>query len=122
MASKKHSLPDSFLLAFSGIFKVIKDERNIKIHLIITAIVILMGLFLAISKMEWLVIFLIVGATLAAEVFNSSIEEICDLLREENHLEYQRTKFIRDVSAGAVLILVITSVAIGLVIFLPYLL
>ncbi len=122
MAPKKHSMLDSFLFAFSGIAKVIKKERNIKIHLAATALVILLGLFLGITKSEWLALFLIIGAILAAEVFNSSLEAICDLLKEENHLEYQRTKFIRDASAGAVLILSITSVVIGLIIFLPYLL
>ncbi len=110
----------AFPFAFNGILSVIKKERNIKFHLLATFLVILLGLFLGITKTEWLIIVLIIAAVLAAEVFNSSLEGIGDLLREENHLDYQRTKFMRDASAGAVLILAMASVVIGLIIFLPY--
>lgn len=112
----------SFPLAFSGILQVVKKERNIKFHLLAMIIVVILGLILAITKIEWLVIVLIIGLVLAAETFNSAIEEICNFLKKENHLEYQETKLIRDVSAGAVLILAIASVIIGIIIFLPYLL
>lgn len=119
---KEYSLIDSFKLAFSGIFAVIKKERNVKIHLLATVVVVFLGVILGITKTEWLAIILIIAAILAAETFNSAIEETCDLLKEENNLEYRRTKLIRDTSAGAVLILTLASVVIGLIIFLPYLL
>lgn len=119
-ASKKPSLFKSILLAFSGILEVIKTERNIKIHLLATIAVIFLGLFLGISKIEWLIIILIIAAVFVAEIFNSTTEEICNLLKRENNLDYQETKFIRDVSAGAVLILALASVIIGAIIFLPY--
>ncbi|MBU3956732.1 diacylglycerol kinase family protein [Patescibacteria group bacterium] len=121
-ASKKPSLSRPFSFAFSGIWEVIKAERNIKVHLVLAALAILLGLILGISRLEWLAIVLIISAVLVAEIFNSAIEEICNLLRRENHLDYQETKFIRDTSAGAVLILAIASIIIGAIIFLPYLL
>ena len=111
-----------FSFAFSGILSVIKAERNIKIHLVLAAFAILLGLILGISRLEWLAIILIIAAVLVAEIFNSAIEEICNIIRREDHLDYKETKFIRDVSAGAVLILAIASVIIGAIIFLPYLL
>jgi len=79
-------------------------------------------LILGINRLEWLVIILIISAVLVAEILNSAIEEICNIIKRENHLDYQETKFIRNASAGAVLILAIASVIIGAIIFLPYLL
>ncbi len=101
---------------------MVKREKNIKFHLLMTMIALILGLILGITKIEWLVVILIIAVVLAAETFNSAIEEICNLLKKENNLDYQETKLIRDVSAGAVLILAIASVIIGLMIFLPYLL
>jgi len=112
----------AFSFAFSGISEVIKKERNIKIHLLLAAAAILLGLFLGISRLEWLAIVLIIAAVLVAEILNSAIEEICNIIKREDNLDYKETKFIRDASAGAVLILAIASVVIGAIIFLPYLL
>jgi len=121
-ATKKPSLSRPFSFAFSGIIEVIKTERNIKIHLFLATLAILLGLILGINRLEWLVIILIISAVLVAEILNSAIEEICNIIKRENHLDYQETKFIRNASAGAVLILAIASVIIGAIIFLPYLL
>lgn len=112
----------AFPLAFSGILQVVKKEKNIKFHLFAAFSTIILGLVLGITKTEWLAIILIIAVVLAAETFNSAIEEVCNLLKKENHLDYQKTKLIRDISAGAVLLLAITSVIIGAIIFLPYLL
>ena len=122
MPTKKPSLSRPFSFAFSGIWEAIKAERNIKIHLFLATLAILLGLILGINRLEWLVIILIISAVLVAEILNSAIEEICNIIKRENHLDYQETKFIRDASAGAVLILAIASVIIGAIIFLPYLL
>lgn len=110
----------AFPFAFSGIKKAVKKERNLKFHLLVALLIIIFGFVLKITRTEWLILVLIMAAVLSAEIFNSALEGICDLLKEENNLGYQRTKFIRDASAGAVLILALASVIIGLIIFLPY--
>ena len=79
------------------------------------------GFLLTITVTEWLILILTIVAVLAAEIFNSALEALCDLIKEENHLGYKRTGFIRDASAGAVLILSLGAVLIGSLIFLPYL-
>ena len=112
---------NSFLLAFSGILRTIKKERNIKIHLLAAFLVVFLGVTVGLTKPEWLVIVFLIGVILAAEIFNSCIEEICNLLNQKLQLAYKETKVIRDVSAGAVLILAITSVVLALIIFFPYL-
>ena len=115
------SLSSSFGFAFSGIWFTIKKERNIKIHLLATILAILAGIYFKISRTEWLVLVLIISLVLAAEVFNSAIEGICNLLKEKLNLNYNQTTLIRNFSAGAVLILAIGSVILGIIIFLPYL-
>lgn len=119
---KKHSLLVSIRLAFLGILLAVKKERNLKLHLVVAALVVLFGATVGLTKAEWLSIIFIIFAVFAAETFNSAVEGICDILKEKLNLGYEETKAIRDISAGAVLLLAIASVILGLVIFLPYLL
>lgn len=121
MEKNKHSLIESFKFAFSGIWQAIKKERNIKIHLLAATLAILAGIYFGISKVEWLVLILIISLVLAAEIFNSAIEDICNLLNKKLNLDYNQTTTIRNFSAGAVLILAISSLILGLIIFFPYL-
>jgi len=117
--TSKYSLASSFGFAFSGIWQAIKKERNIKIHLTFAILVILVGLYFNIAKVEWLALIIIISLVLAAEIMNSSIEELCNLLKEKLNLEFSETTLIRNFSAGAVLILALASVILDLLIFLP---
>jgi len=118
---KKFSLIDSIKLASSGVLRVIKTERNMKIHLLIASMVILAGLFFGISRLEWLVIILIIRLVLAAEIFNAAIEQTCDYIDKQHDLKFGETKIARDMAASAVWLLAIASMIIGVLIFLPHL-
>ena len=113
---KKNRLLHSFRYAISGIKEAFKQERNLKIHLIIAIIVIIMGFVLSISFFEWSLIFLAIGGMLSLEMMNSSIERVVDLVTEDFH---PLAKAAKDIAAGAVLIFAAISVVIGLIIFLP---
>ncbi|WNS74338.1 diacylglycerol kinase family protein [Bacillus sp. DTU_2020_1000418_1_SI_GHA_SEK_038] len=113
---KKNRLIYSFRYAISGINEAFKQERNLKIHLLVSIIVILMGLVLSISYIEWLFILLAIGGMLSLELLNSSIERVVDLVTEDYH---PLAKAAKDIAAGAVLIFAVISVIIGLIIFLP---
>ncbi|WP_102274524.1 diacylglycerol kinase family protein [Cytobacillus massiliigabonensis] len=115
-SAKKHRLIQSFGFAFTGIRSVIMNERNMKIHLGISLIVILTGLWLSLSKLEWLFIFLAIGGMLSLEMINTAIERAIDLVTDEYH---PLAKDAKDIAAGAVLLYAILSVIIGLIIFLP---
>lgn len=117
---KKQSLLSFFSYAREGILRVIKTERNFKIHLLAAFLVVLLGLFVGINKTEWLVLILIIFSVLAAETFNSALEETANVMKKRLDLDYNQTTFARNMSAGAVLLLAIASVIIGLIIFLPY--
>ncbi|MEH7124099.1 diacylglycerol kinase family protein [Bacillus sp. JJ1532] len=113
---RKNRLLHSFGYAMSGIKKAFKQEKNLNIHLFVSIIVILMGLLLSISILEWLIILLAIGGMLSLEMINSSIERVVDLVTEDYH---PLAKAAKDMAAGAVLIFAIISVIIGLIIFLP---
>lgn len=106
----------SFSFAFQGISTALKNERNIKIHVCVSGVVLLLGLWFSLSKIEWLFILLAIGGMIALELLNTAIERIVDLVTEEFH---PLAKQAKDIAAGAVLIYAILSVIIGLIIFFP---
>jgi undecaprenol kinase len=115
-SAKKHRLLKSFQFAFTGIRTTILGERNMRIHLIISIIVILIGIWLSLSKLEWLFITFAIGGMLALEMINTAIERVVDLITEDYH---PLAKEAKDIAAGAVLLYAIISVIVGLIIFLP---
>lgn len=113
---KKHRFIYSFYYALSGIITAVKAERNLKIHLTLSGVVIILGFSLSITLIEWLVILIMVGGMLTAEMMNSAIERVVDLVTEDYH---PLAKQAKDIAAGAVLFFAITSVLIGVLIFGP---
>ena len=106
----------SFNHAFRGIYVFIKTTKNAWIHLLVGAVVILLGINFELSSFEWIAIVFAIGMVLAAEAFNTAIEIDMDLTSPDFHPYARNTK---DVAAGAVLITSITAIAVGLIIFLP---
>lgn len=119
MPGKKDPLIKSFGYAFEGLFTVIKKERNMKIHCMAAILVVLFGIFLGISKTEWIICFLLFGMIMALECVNTAIEAVVDLVTEEIH---PKAKLAKDAAAGAVLIAAIFAAIVGLMIFIPKLL
>lgn len=108
----------SFKHAFAGIFYLIKTQPNFRIHLLAATLATLTGLYFNISQTQWLIIVFTICLVLIAEAVNTSIESMIDLLTDKYHTS---AKIAKDVSAGMVLITAISSVIIGLLIFIPYL-
>lgn len=106
----------SFRFACQGILHAVKNERNLKIHICISGVVLFLGLWLSLSLVEWLFILFAIGGMITFELLNTAIERIVDLVTKEYH---PLAKQAKDVAAGAVLIYAILSVIIGLIIFLP---
>ncbi len=109
----------SFKYAFNGIKKLFITQHNSRIHLTIALLVIIAGFFFHISKTEWFVVVIVTGLVFAAELFNSAIESVVDLISPEYHKKAENAK---DYAAGAVLIAAIISAIAGLIIFAPKLL
>ena len=105
----------SFKYAVSGIIYCIKTQRNILIQLFFAIIAICLGIFLKISKFEWAIIIFAILFVIFAEMLNTAVETVVDLVTEEYN---EKAKIAKDVAAGAVLISAINSVAMGLIIFM----
>lgn len=115
--NKRAPLLKSFGFAFSGIIRVIKEERNIKIHLVAALFVMALAFYFNMSRNDWLILLLIITIVISLELVNSSIEAVVDLASPELHPLAKKAK---DVAAGAVLVAAIISVIIGVLLFFPY--
>lgn len=113
---KKDPLYKSFGYAFQGIFNTIRTERNIKIHCLAAILVTAFGIWLRISKTEWMICFILFGLILALELVNTAVEAAVDLCTEERRPLAKKAK---DAAAGAVLIAAIFAAVIGFMIFIP---
>jgi len=109
----------SFKYALKGIVYVIWNEANFTIHIIAASLVIILGIICDLSPTEWFFIILTIAMVMTAEIFNSAVEQLVDIIRPEQNKKAGR---IKDISAGAVLISAITAIIIGLLIFVPKLL
>lgn len=107
----------SFRFAFEGLYFGIKSETNWKIGIIESIVVVLAGWFLDIDRLDWIIVILLIGLILYAELCNSAIEAIVDSFTENQH---PKAKLAKDFSAGSVVILIIAAAVIGWIIFWPY--
>ena len=106
----------SFKWAAQGLKFCLSREKNFQVHCFIGALAIVTGFTLGISAMEWVVISTCIAVVLAFEMINTAIEHLCNIARPSID---PTVKIIKDVSAGAVLIIAIMSVVCGAIIFIP---
>lgn len=114
--SSHSPLYKSFGYAFRGIGVTVRDERNIKIHLLAVVLVVIFGLWLHISTTEWYICLILFGLVIGMELMNTAVESVVDLVTDEKKDLARKAK---DAAAGAVLVSAIISAVIGLNIFIP---
>lgn len=102
--------------SFNGIKYVFTTQRNLKIQLVIGIIAILAGFILKISILEWTIITAIIFMVFFSELLNTVVETIVDMITIEYN---ENAKIAKDIAAGAVTLVSMASVIIGLLIFLP---
>jgi diacylglycerol kinase len=107
---------NSFKYAIEGIIASFKSERNMKIHVLATIIVVILGLILKINIVEWCFCIISIVLVISAELLNTAIENIVDMISTEKN---EKAKLVKDISAGAVLVLAIGALIIGMIIFIP---
>jgi len=113
---KGGSFLKSFAYAFAGLWQATLRERNLRLHYLAAAAVVLLAAWLRINRLEWALLTLIIGAVIAAELFNTSLEAVVDLVSPEYH---DAAKFAKDTASAAVLTLSLAAVIIGLLILGP---
>lgn len=114
MKIKKHKI--SFVHAFDGLFYAARTQPNFVIHLLVSSVVLICGLIVGLSNIEWIIIALTVFLGLVIELINTAIESTVDLATTQYH---PVAKIAKDTAAAAMLIYAAGSVIIGLIIFLP---
>ena len=96
---KKDPLYRSFGYAFQGIFTCVRKERNMKIHCVAAVLVVIAGVILKISAIEWCICMVLFGLVMALEHVNTAVEAVVDMVTEEYH---PLAKVAKDTAAGAV--------------------
>ncbi len=112
---KSKNLLESFKHAFSGMGFAFSKEKNFKIHFMAMVVVIIAGFVFKISTVRWILLFLQIGLVISVEVINSAFERTVDLITLDYNIEAKR---IKDMAAGAVLVVSIVAVINGILIFL----
>jgi diacylglycerol kinase (ATP) len=108
-----------FGYALNGIWHAAATQLNFRVHLVTALVTVYAGYALHISINEWLWIILCITMVLVAELFNTAIEFLTDLVSPEYN---KKAGLVKDMGAGAVLITAICALVIGFIIFVPKLL
>lgn len=107
---------NSFKYAANGLCSSFKTERNMKIHVIVMILVIILGILFKINRQEWITCIICFSLVIGGELFNTAIETVVDIIMPEKNA---KAKLAKDISAGAVLVLAIGAAIVGLLIFIP---
>jgi diacylglycerol kinase len=102
--------------AWAGIVYTFLTQRNARFHLTAAVGVFSLAIWLKIDPIRWAILVLTIGAVCAGETINTATEAIVDLLSPEWH---ERARIAKDVAAGAVLLLVMTAVVVGMIVLGP---
>ena len=114
---KNNNFYTSFKNAFNGMVHFFSTERNGQIQLVVSCVVIGFSFFFKIATFEWIIVLLLCALVIGAEMLNTAIEKTCDKITTEYS---ENIKHIKDMAAGAVLVIAIIAVIAGLILFLPY--
>ena len=106
----------SFACALTGVQYAIRSQRNMRIHTVAALLAMMTGWLTAITRMEWLILILTIAAVLVAELFNTALEALVDIVSPTYH---PLAKAAKDAAAGAVLVAAAASLIVGGIIFYP---
>ncbi|HEX3935250.1 MAG TPA: diacylglycerol kinase family protein [Puia sp.] len=106
----------SFSHALAGLRQFVVREHNARIHVVATIGVIIAGLVLNVTRTEAAILAIVTGLVWVAEIINTCVERLADLITKERH---PGIKIVKDLAAGAVLTAAITAVIVALFIFIP---
>ena len=109
----------SFTHAFRGLQYALAHDQNLRFHVYIALFVVAASVFFDVNPFEMGILGVMIILVIVAEMLNTSIEKMVDLITKEHRME---AKIAKDVSSGMVLVTAIGSIIIGILIFTPYLL
>ena len=107
----------SFGHAGRGVWSALRSEVHLRLHAVATVVVIGLGFYSGLSRLEWALVALAVAGVWAAELMNTAIEALTDLASPAYHPLAGKAK---DVAAGAVLLAALGSLVVGALVFVPH--
>lgn len=115
---KNSSYIEAVSHALDGIKVLLKEEANLRFHFIVAILVVLLGFYVHLSRMDWLFLVLALILVIVMECLNSMVERLTDLV--VNDCYHPLAKIVKDVAAGVVLLTCIGVAVIGVLLFTPY--
>ena len=107
----------SFKYSIDGLVYAYKYEQSMMIHVFATICVIAVNILFHVTAFEWLITLVCVGMVLAAELINSAVEAVVDLITLKEH---PLAKIAKDCTSAATFVLAMMALVIGLVVYIPY--
>ncbi len=107
----------SFKYSIDGLVYAYKYEQSMMIHVFVTVCVIAANIIFKVSGFHWLISLLCIGLVLAAELVNTAVEAVVDMITLEEH---PLAKIAKDCTSAATFVLAMMALIIGLVIYIPY--
>ncbi|TXK51343.1 diacylglycerol kinase family protein [Pontibacter qinzhouensis] len=108
---------NSFKFAFRGLNSALRSEPHMRLHVLLAVGVVVAGFLFGVTATEWCLLVGCMGVVFMAEIFNTAIETVVNLVSPDFHPLAGKAK---DLAAGAVLAAAIMAAVVGLIIFLPY--
>lgn len=105
----------SFQCALRGIADSVKTGRNLRVQMTVALYALVISAVVLQTAAEWAILLLAIGLVLSGEIFNTSIEQICNEITKDT---CESIRFIKDAAAGAVFLLAVMAAAIGALLFL----
>lgn len=114
---KHRTLIKSFGYAMNGIRFALKEDQNIRIHILAAFIVIFFSLYFRVNAFEMGILAVMILLVIVTEMVNTAIEKTVDLITKEYREE---AKIAKDVGAGMVLVAAVGALIVGVLVFTPY--
>lgn len=105
---------DSFGYAVEGIVHVFRTQRHMRFHFLTLILILMIGLVFRLGALKMAVLFTVCSSVLIAEMFNTAVESVVDMITQAYH---PLAKLAKDIAAGAVLITAINAAVVGLILF-----
>ncbi len=107
----------SFKYSIDGLIYAYKYEQSMLIHVFATICVLAVNIFFHVKAFEWLVTLVCIGMVLSAELINTAVEAVVDMITLEEH---PLAKIAKDCTSAATFVLAMMAAVIGFVIYIPY--
>ncbi len=107
-----------FKAAIDGLIFALKEDKSLQLMLTITSLVFIGSLILNIEFTEIMLMMCLSLVVMAFELMNSAIEHLANVVMPKQD---KRIEILKDISAGAVLVVSIGALFIGVAILVKYL-